>query len=836
VDPFAGGGSIPLEALRVGADAFASDLNPVAVLLNKVVLEYIPKYGQRLAEEVRKWGEWIKREAEKELADLYPKDSDGATPLAYLWARTIQCEGPGCGVEIPLVRSFLLAKRDHHAIGLSLEKDRTKHINLKITNAKIPDSFEKGTLRRGSATCPKCGYTTPGARVRKQAAQKYGGADTARLLAVFCDSAKGRFYREPNKRDIEAFAKSKFFVDRQRKQMLEDGTSIVPDEELPYLRSIFNINLIGVSRWELMFTSRQIAALLSLSKLVRACYAKIRDQDSGFATAVVTALALAVDRQADYSSSICTWVQSGEFIGHTFAQNQSLPIKWDFAEVAPFASGSGNWDGAIGWVVRVLENITACRLEIGTAQRASAIEQPFPDDSAQLLVTDPPYYDSVPYADLSDFFYVWLKRSIGFLHPTLFHERTTPKQGEIVQLAERNQKYAFKTREYFENLMVKALSDSRRVAAPNSLAVIVFAHKETAAWETMLQSVISSGWVAVASWPIDTEMGARLRARNSAALASSVHIVCRPRENPDGSLRTDDIGDWRDVLAELPRRIHEWMPRLAKEGIVGADAIFSCLGPALEIFSRYSRVEKASGDAVTLKEYLVEVWAAVAKEALTMVFEDADASGFEADARLTAMWLWTLNTGIADKANGEGSEDEESDAESESDAKKAKTSGYALEYDAARKIAQGLGAHLEDLSHLVEIKGDTAILLPVEARLRYLFGKEAAEAPKAEKKKKESQLKLALEDQLEEIAESKDLAGELTAEAGATVLDQVHQSMILFGANRGEAVRRFLVDDGAGRNPLFWRLAQALSALYPPTADEKRWVDGILARKKSLGL
>jgi hypothetical protein len=247
-------------------------------------------------------------------------------------------------------------------------------------------------------------------------------------------------------------------------------------------------------------------------------------------------------------------------------------------------------------------------------------------------------------------------------------------------------------------------------------------------------------------------------------------------------------------------------------------------------------VEKASGDAVTLKEYLVEVWAAVAKEALTMVFEDADASGFEADARLTAMWLWTLNTGIADKANGEGSEDEESDAESESDAKKAKTSGYALEYDAARKIAQGLGAHLEDLSHLVEIKGDTAILLPVEARLRYLFGKEAAEAPKAEKKKKESQLKLALEDQLEEIAESKDLAGELTAEAGATVLDQVHQSMILFGANRGEAVRRFLVDDGAGRNPLFWRLAQALSALYPPTADEKRWVDGILARKKSLGL
>jgi len=220
-----------------------------------------------------------------------------------------------------------------------------------------------------------------------------------------------------------------------------------------------------------------------------------------------------------------------------------------------------------------------------------------------------------------------------------------------------------------------------------------------------------------------------------------------------------------------------------------------------------------------------------------MVFEGADASGFEADARLTAMWLWTLNAGATDAANGEGAEEEESDDDSENNAKKAKTSGYVLEYDAARKIAQGLGAHLEDLSHLVEIKGDIATLLPVGARTRYLFGKEAAEAPKGRKKKKESQLKLALDDELKEIEEeSKDWDGELAGKAGATVLDQLHQSMILFAAGRGEAMRRFLVEDGVGRNPLFWRLAQAMSALYPSSTDEKRWVDGVLARKKGLGL
>jgi hypothetical protein len=327
---------------------------------------------------------------------------------------------------------------------------------------------------------------------------------------------------------------------------------------------------------------------------------------------------------------------------------------------------------------------------------------------------------------------------------------------------------------------------------------------------------------------------------NSATLSSSVHLIGRPRRSLDDSVhsalptqQTCEVGDWRDVLAELPRRIHDWMPRLAEEGVVGADAIFACLGPALEIFSRYSRVEKASGEAVTLKEYLEHVWAAVAREALTMIFAGADATGFEEDTRLTAMWLWTLKTG---EGNGNGADDDgEADDDEEGRSAKGKAAGFVLEYDAARKIAQGLGAHLESLSAMVEVKGETARLLPVAERTRMLFGKDEADAPSAKRKKRDTQLKLGFAADLEQAEEAGGWGQKGAPRQGNTVLDRIHQAMILFAAGRGEALRRFLVEEGVGRDDRFWRLAQALSALYPSSSDEKRWVDGVLARKKGLG-
>jgi putative DNA methylase len=313
------------------------------------------------------------------------------------------------------------------------------------------------------------------------------------------------------------------------------------------------------------------------------------------------------------------------------------------------------------------------------------------------------------------------------------------------------------------------------------------------------------------------------------------HLVCRPRQNPDGTFRDVEVGDWRDVLAELPKRTHDWMPRLQAEGVVGADAIFACLGPALEIFSRYSRVEKPNGDQVTLKEYLEYVWAAVSKEAISMIFEGADTTGFEEDARLTAMWLWTLSSESSTGESNEsaGREDIGGDDDDKT-AKAPKLTGFTLEYDAARKIAQGLGAHLELLVNLVEIKGETARLLPVAERTTALFGKEGTESPTT-KRKKSAQLPLpGLLEELEQEASGWTLHS--ASKPGTTTLDRLHQAMILFAAGRGEGLRRFLVEDGVGKDQRFWRLAQSLCALYPTGTDERRWSEGLLARKKSLGL
>jgi adenine-specific DNA methylase len=834
VDPFAGGGAIPLEALRIGADAFASDLNPVAVLLNKVILEHVPKYGKRLVDEVRKWGEWIRNQAEKELAEFYPKDPDGATPIAYLWARTIKCEGPGCGTEVPLMRSLWLARKGSRSVALRMVPDpRRKRIDFEIVeNADAKDARE-GTVKRGSATCPVCGYTTPVASVRTQLRARRGGAHDARLLAIREDDIQTdlRTYRLPTDRDLEATQSAARALEERKKK--HKGTmSLVPDEPTPMgggsgAGRAFSQRNYGMNLFCDLFTPREALALATLTRLANEVGKKIESgADKGLVHATQACLGLAVSRLADFCSSLCVLnVTGGRGVKNTFSR-QALPIVWDFMETNPFNEVGANWDAGISALESVIDSSASPMKPAVGIELISAAEHPLPDQTAQCLATDPPYYDAVPYADLSDFFYVWLKRTVGDLYPDLFKEELTPKQDEIIV-----DEIKGKDKNYFETMMGKAMAEGRRILAPNGIGVVVFAHKTTAGWEAMLQAMIDAGWTITGSWPVDTERPGRLRAQESAALASSVHLVCRPRgENAE-------TGDWREVLDQLPKRIREWMSRLVKEGVVGADAIFACLGPALEIYSRYSKVEKANGEQVLLKEYLEHVWAVVAKEALGMIFEGADATGFEEDARLTAMWLWTLSTSKNGKIEAGEEPDEEAEEETEEgNGKPAKLSGAILEYDTARKIAQGLGVHLEHLQSVVEVLKDKARLLPVKERARSLFGSKDAE-PSPRRKKKAEQLampeilKQSKESEIEERGESP-----AVFKPGNTVLDRIHQAMLLFSTGRSEALKRFLVQDGMGRDPRFWRLAQALSALYPKASEEKRWVDGVLARKKGLRL
>ncbi len=637
VDPFAGGGSIPLEALRVGADAFASDLNPVPVLLNKVVLEYIPKYGQRLADEVRKWGVWIKREAEKELAEFYPKDADGATPIAYLWARTIQCEGPGCGAEVPLIRNmqvtrsgklwhFTFAETDARTVSVSVEAGK--------------QSVHRPTATSGSVTCPRetCGYTTPAKAVRAQLVAKQGGANDANLLAVYVENAGQRFFRNPTESDIRASVFARTAV--RREELPQD--TINPIRPYKNTRGLSAVTRIGITRFCDLYTARQAVAIRTFQRILLRL-PQFTDETE-FRGAVLAVFNCAVGRFIFQNCSLSRWNAARSTIEGAFGK-QALQVVWDFAEVNPLSDGPANWNGAIQWILKVLE-ANACLPHSGTVLRGRAQDRLLPADAADALITDPPYFAAIPYGDLSNVFLVWEREFFRTAFPDLFDPGLVRQEDEIVVTNANVDVHGNpKTPQFYRQEMVRALEAARVAVKPGGIGVVVFAESSTASWEAMLGAVIEAGWLISGSWPIDTELQTRTQAADSASLQSSIHIVCRPREHPDGSVRTDEIGDWRDVLQELPRRIHEWMPRLAEEGVVGADAIFACLGPALEIFSRYSRVEKASGDPVILKEYLEQVWAAVAKEALTMIFTGADATSFEADARLTAMWLWTLNAG-----------------------------------------------------------------------------------------------------------------------------------------------------------------------------------------------
>ncbi len=613
--------------------------------------------------------------------------------------------------------------------------------------------------------------------------------------------------------------------------------SVVPDEPYPdWYSGVFNPGLWNVRTWGDLFTPRQALALATFVEAVKAVHGEIvgRSGDKTFADAVCTCLALAVSNMSHYLSAVSIYAADGMI--SAFVQGSGMAMRPDFAEANPLMPKLvGGYEYSLSQLTSFLRREVDNPAHPGVVHQASVTNIPLPDNSLAYLVTDPPYYAAVPYSDLSDFCYVWLKRMLGEVHQDLLRTELTPKEDELVAYYVQPKKRPQKDAKFFEKKMQQALSDCRRVLQPGGVAVVIFAHKGTSGWEALLNALVNAGWTVTASWPIDTERAARMRANNSAVLGSSVHLVCRPRDTANGS-SLDAVGDWGTVLRQLPRKIHAWMPRLAREGVVGADAVFSCLGPALEIFSRYSRVERVSGERVELREYLERVWAAVAHEALSMIFEGADATGLEPDARVTAIWLWTLSTRARagkETSNASARGNSRGKADSESTRKPRPNPMFSLEFDAARKIAQGLGAHLEDLGQVIEVKGDQARLLSVAERTRHLFGKQQAHraAPRRPEFKR-----LTLFAEPARVEKETDPEGVSLPPLGDTTLDRVHQAMVLFASGRGEGLKRFLVEEGVGRAATFWKLAQALSALYPIGTDEKRWVDGVLARKTGLRL
>ena len=825
LDCFAGGGAIPLEATRLGCDSYALELNPVAILIELCTLVYPQRYGKpfevsskqsnikgekkmivrnRLAFDVDRWGKWILQEARKDLKRFYPPDPDGKIPLAYLWARTVKCPNPNCGVSLPLIRQLWLADTEKRHIALKILPDKHKReVLFEVVEGKNIDFDPKqATMRLGSVECPVCKHPAKGTYLRTEASANRLGQQQIAIVLSEPDKHK-KFYRVTSREDLNPFNEASAVLDKKteaHRSKKDERLSLIPNEPIsrpperlasgdlaPFYVHLQVVNY-GISTWGQLFNARQALALTTFAHLVQEVYANTQKEtnDSEYAKAVTTYLALVLGRVADYSSNICRWHNTFEMIANTFAR-QAIPMVWDYAEVNPLERTVGAWLPMLEAGVRVIEKWSfgePCDVKNGTATQLG-----FPDDYFDAIITDPPYYDAVPYSDLSDFFYVWLKRTIGFLYPPLFATPLSPKGEEIIKnssLLRRAGKFSgenengVKSSSFFEKQMTKALIEANRVLKPDGVLAIVFAHKTIGAWETLIGALLNAHFTITSSWPLHTEQRQRLRAHGSAALASSVWLICR-KLRPNAGVRA-----WKSVQTELDKRVKNRLDYFLSQGIKGADALLSAIGPALEVFGKYERVEKITGDTVSIVEFLDKVREAVAHHALATVLSEQELGNVDAPTAFYVLWKWTFEPTVQNGKSANSSTKE-----------KGNGNDIPVPYDDALKLARSVGADAEVLlkTYILKQEKENVVLLGPNER-KHVPG-----------------------------------LGE-TARDGTppATIDMIHRSLNLWAGMEQAQLEEYLEKSGARNNETFWRVAQALSNLLPLQSKEKQLLDGLLAR------
>ncbi len=810
LDPFSGGGSYPLEALRLGCESYANDYNPVAVLIEKATLEYPQKFGRsfdgmpewakgKIADEkrveksgigkkakqaslfdestdsqltdsqsinpllnaVRYWGEWVLEEARKELAEFYPPDPDGNIPVGYIWARTIPCQNPACGQDIPLMRQFWLVKKDKKKVSLYPDVNSGK-LEFRIIGDKYGkwvDGFdpEKGTVSRAVVTCPICGTVIDDKTTRNLFQHGLSGYKMVAIAVGSPRGKTGKSYRVPTKLDIEIFNRTYGNLAHKAEDLFElMGMSPVPDEPLPPIGTLgFRIQRYGMKTWGDIFNTRQQFTLVVFSEILRRGYSKIMStrDDEEFAKAVITYLGLAIDRLATYNSTLSMWVSDGEFVAGTFAQGQSLPIRWDFFETNPLSGATGDWQSATGWIEKVIEHCSEFR-NFGQVSQSSATKMPYPDNYFDAILTDPPYYDNVPYSHLSDFYYVWLKRTIGHIYPELFSTPLTPKAQEIVAYPEGDGGFDA-AKIFFEKNLKYAFQEIQRVLKPNGLAIIVYAHKSTEGWETVINALLDSGLVVTSAWPINTERQTRLRSNDSAALASSIYIIARktPRQT---------TGFYNDVRQELRKYLDTKLHRLWEEGVGGADFFIAAIGSAIEVFGKYEQVMDYEGNIVRADRLLEEVRTIATDYAVRQILHNGFASEISGLTRLYVLWRWNYGEAL-------------------------------VPFDEARKLAQSCGI---DIS---EAWSKTGFIRKEKEFVRML-------GPQGRK--------------LDDLDDPRDL------------IDVLHKALLLWEKGQRTEMIQSLVEKGHGKSEAFYRVAQAISETLPNESKEKKLLDGFLAGRE----
>lgn len=780
LDPFGGGGSIPLEALRLGCETYSNDYNPVSVLIQKCSIEYPQKYGfedtqgvnwgeladtraaNPLVKDLEKWGGVIFQEATKILSNYYPRLEDGSIPIGYFWARTVPCQNPMCGAEIPLMRQYWLSKKEKKKIAL-YPLVRNNQIEFSIVGNgfnPLPSDFhpENGTVSRGVVTCPCCGSTIDAKSTKRI---HDSGLNSERLIAIAAYSPKYKsiLYVPATENDKKLFLEvGKGLLETQERFFKKWGFNPLPDEPLPVAGTL------GISHywtspktWADLFNTRQQLSYAVFEDLIKETYQSILNEVTvpEYARAIVTYLAFIFDKILDWNTRMSTWIYNTEAVGHTFTR-QSLPVIWDYFELNPINTRLSGWEYMIQRLIPVIENLSKVSKVPATITQCSATHLSYPDNYFDAVFTDPPYYDNVPYAYLSDFFYVWLKRNIGDVYPDLFVTPLTPKRDEIV--AYPNRPGGFDSAKiFFEDMLKSSFKEINRVLKPNGIVVIVYAHKSTEGWETLINSLLDSGLVITGSWPINTEMTARIRAMGSAALASSIYIVARKMDR-------QPTGFYSNVKEELKTHLNDKLERLWHEGISGSDFFIAAIGSAIEVFGKYEQVMDYEGNIVRADRLLDAVREIATDYVIRQILHNGFSGEISDLTRFYVLWRWYY---------GEGK----------------------LTFDEARKLGQSCGIDVaEEFAHSGFIKKEKEFIRVLGPQER----------------------------KIESLDNSTDL------------VDILHLILLLWEKGRKDEMIQFLQETGFGKSEAFYRVAQAISETLPIESKEKKLLDGFLAGRERL--
>lgn len=638
-DPFSGGGSIPLEAQRLGLRAIGTDLNPIAVLITKSLIELPRNFRNRppvnpaadpmgfssgrskkawrgaagLANDIRYYGRQMQRLARERIGPLYPK-VEGTTVIAWLWARTVLCSNPACGTQMPLMRTFQASKKsgNQHWIRPVIDNE-AKSISF-IVQRNDDGVPQTGTVNRNGATCLICGSSMPLSDVRQQARD---GKMGEQMTAIVAEGNRQRLYFSPTQEHAQTALSAE-----PAWRPMQTITKTPKISALAY----------GVTHWHQLFTKRQLTAATMFSDLLSEMGSLMKQDgaDAEYANSVCTYLALVIGKMIGSNSRFSRWQNTGDKVAGVFAR-QAIPMMWDFAEVNPFSSSTQNWMAQVKWVAKVVENLPADVNE-GKVHQADA-STTVHADYGPVIVTDPPYYDNIDYADLSDYFYVWLRPLLRDIYPSLFAGMLTPKGEEMTAIPSRFSN----PRERFEELLSRTLRLIKQKCSSEFPSSIFYAYKQqqeerdgrtSTGWETMLTALVSSGFRIIGTWPMRTERAARSNALAANALASSVVLVCRPRDE-DAPVATR-----RQFLDALESHLPTALDHLTREGhIAPVDLAQAAIGPGMAIYSQFSRVETISGEPVPVREALVAINRVIAE------YHQREQGDLDANSQFCLDWL-----------------------------------------------------------------------------------------------------------------------------------------------------------------------------------------------------